>query len=448
MAFSRRLRIFYLVVRELGQKYTRALTVGFILGLLLTLGSVRIYPVVRQLWFAPVERVGLVGEFTPNSLPLLIQNQISTGLTTLDRDGSALPGLALGWTATDSGKTFIFTLRKDAVWHNGKPVIASDVNYNIRNVSFTPLGDYALRVTLENPYTPFPTLVARPIFGAGLRGFGDYKLASIRLNGDKVAFIRIVPRDRNDRQLRAKEYRFYRTETAAILGYKLGEIDQLVDMTAPYDLLSWRGTYVTEEVKHNRIVALFFNLNDQKLTDKGFRQGLGYAVPDLDGKRAVSPVSSDSWAYTDKVKKYSFDVAQAKKLLGTTKGATQSGELTLATFSSYESEAETIAKSWTEIGVPTRVQIVSTVPSNYQVLLSFQEVPPDPDQYPFWHSTQQETNKTGLTNVKIDKLLEDGRQELDSVKRKTIYADFQRRIVEEAPAIFLHYQTAYTIQRQ
>lgn len=448
MEFRRRIRIFYLVIVELAHKYTRALIGGFLLGLGITIGVVRIYPVFAQRWLVPVERIGLVGEFTPNNLPLVIQNQISVGLTMLDEDGSALPGLAHSWTATDSGKTFTFTLRQDAVWSNGKPVLAGDVNYNIRNVTFTAVSDYTIRVVLDNPYSPFPTLVAKPIFGAGLRGFGPYTLTNIRLNGDKVSYLKIVPSSRANRQLRTKEYRFYRTETAAVLGYKLGEIDTLTDMTAPYDLGSWRGTTVTEQTKHNRIVALFFNLSNPRLTDKGFRQGLGYAVPNLNGEPAISPISIDSWAYTDKVKRYDFNLPQAKKLLGTTAGATESGELTLATFPPYESEAETIAKSWNQAGVPARVQIVNSVPSDYQVLLSFQEVPPDPDQYPFWHSTQSITNKTGLANVKIDKLLEDGRQELDADKRKTIYADFQRRIVEEAPALFLHYQTTYTIQRQ
>ncbi|HLD24400.1 MAG TPA: hypothetical protein VJB96_00640, partial [Patescibacteria group bacterium] len=76
-----------------------------------------------------------------------------------------------------------------------------------------------------------------------------------------------------------------------------------------------------------------------------------------------------------------------------------------------------------------------------------QDVPSDPDQYPFWHSTQSQTNVTGYSNVKIDKLLEDGRSELDQEKRKLIYADFQRRLVEDAPAIFLYYAKLYSIKR-
>ena len=110
-------------------------------------------------------------------------------------------------------------------------------------------------------------------------------------------------------------------------------------------------------------------------------------------------------------------------------------------------EAQSIADSWTAVGLPTNVKVISTVSPDYQVLLSAQDVPPDPDQYPLWHSTQTQTNITAYANVKIDKLLEDGRRELDTDTRKKIYADFQRRIADELPAIFLHYITSYTIHR-
>lgn len=448
MTVSRRFKILYLIVIELAQKYTRALIGGFFLGFFIAIGFVRLYPVLIHQWIVPVERIGLVGEFTPNNLPLIIQQQISMGLTTLAADGSVLPGLATHWTATDSGKTFNFTLRRDAIWHNGKPVLAADVNYNIRNVTFTPLDDYTIRVSLDYPFSPFPTLVAKPIFGSGLRGFGSYQVAGIRLNGDKVSFIKIAPRDKNNRELHTKEYRFYRTETAAVLGYKLGEVDTLLDMTERHNFDTWKGAAIVEETKYQRIVGLFFNLNDDTFSDKEFRHALAYAVPNLPGEQAVSPISKSSWAYTDKVKKFSPDTSQTKKLLSSAKSASQSASITLTTFPSFESEAEMIAKSWTDVNIPTRVQIVSSVPSDYQVLLSVQELPPDPDQYPFWHSTQSQTNKTAFANVKIDKLLEDGRQELDVSKRKSIYADFQRRIVEEAPVIFLRYQTTYTITRR
>jgi peptide/nickel transport system substrate-binding protein len=447
MTLSRRLRIFYLVVIELAQKYTRALAVGFLAGLVISLGAFRLYPVIMQWWFVPVDRIGLVGEFTPTTLPISIQKHISQGLTDIAKDGSPVPALAQSWETTDSGKIFTFHLRTDAVWHNGKPVKAQDINYNIKDVNFAALDDKTLRVTLNNPYSPFPSLVAKPLFQVGLRGFGPYRLSSIRLNANTVTSMKLVPVDRNARDIRAKEYRFYRTEAAAILAYKLGEIDELQDMTAMGDLNDWRGSNVIKEIRRNRIVGLFFNLNDGFLKDKGVRQALAYGVPNLSEEEAISPLSSDSWAYTDKVKKYTYDITQAKRLLGSDQGSTSSATLTISTFAPYEAVAETIAQSWESLNIPTDVRIVSSVPTDYQVLLSVQDLPPDPDQYPFWHSTQP-TNKTGYVNVKIDKLLEDGRQELDPEKRKTIYADFQRRLVEDVPVAFLYYQPMYTIRRK
>lgn len=137
----------------------------------------------------------------------------------------------------------------------------------------------------------------------------------------------------------------------------------------------------------------------------------------------------------------------AKRLFGITREGSSSAHLTISTFAPYLSDAQTIAWSWTTLGIPTDVRVENSVPDNYQVLLSAQDVPPDPDQYPLWHSTQGATNITKYANVKIDKLLEDGRQELDINKRKAIYADFQRYLTEDVPAAFLYYAKSYTITR-
>ena len=52
-----------------------------------------------------------------------------------------------------------------------------------------------------------------------------------------------------------------------------------------------------------------------------------------------------------------------------------------------------------------------------------------------------------LEEHKIDKLLESGRKESDQEKREKIYFDFQRYLVEDAPAVFLFHPTTYTISR-
>ncbi len=446
MTTFKRWRLFYLIGIELAQKYTGALFGGFIAGFLLSLLFWKLYPVVFKPWFMPIERIGIVGEFTPSTLPLPIQKEISLGLTTIASDGSVLPGLATTWVATDSGKIFTFYLRDDLYWHSGEKVTANDVNYNIKDVTLSVLDTKTVRITLPTAYSPFPSLVSKPLFKSGLQGMGAYKAIRIKLNGNTITYLKLTPVTAKS-TLVDKEYRFYRTESAAVLAYKMGDIDVLNDVSAPFGLDHWGRTKVLKKTAFDRIVSIYFNMTNQKLQDKNFRHALAMAMPTLPGERAISPISKLSWAFTDKIKKYDSDLLLAKKTLGTDKQATSAGSLSLSTFSSYADVAQSIADVWTTLGVPTTVKVVNTVPSDYEVLLSGQDIPPDPDQYPFWHSTQTQTNITGFGNIKIDKLLEDGRQVIDTQSRTKIYADFQRRIVEESPVIFLYYPTVYSINR-
>ena len=91
--------------------------------------------------------------------------------------------------------------------------------------------------------------------------------------------------------------------------------------------------------------------------------------------------------------------------------------------------------------------MITSVPVDYDAFLATVDIPKDPDQYSLWHSTQATTNISKYKNPRIDKLLEDGRTELDQDTRKKIYLDFQRFLVEDVPAIFLYHPIFYTISR-
>ena len=434
--FFRQSRFLYRLGVELALKYRFALIFGFVLGLTGSLAFLRAAPLLQRRFLTPTQRVGIVGDFTPTTLPLAVQALISQGLTTAAPDGSATAGLASSWEATDSGKTYVFRLRTDAHWHNGKTVEAADVNYNIRDVAIHPIDKQTLTITLREPYSPFPTLVEKPIFKAGLVGFGPYRVDSIRLKGDSVQYLKLLPVDRKISHV--KEFRFYRTETQAKIAYQRGDVDSIEDIATP------PGEGMTH---YDRVVGLFFNMNNQRLSERSFRQGLSYAVPDLDQEAAFSPFPKNSWAQTDTLKKYHFVEVQAKKLLKNATAASASAELTISTFLPLSSVADTIAKSWTSLGVPTNTKIINDTSEGYQILLTTLTLPPDPDQYLLWHSTQKDTNLTGYANAKIDKLLEDGRREGDTEKRKKIYADFARRLTDDASVRFLYYPKTYTIKR-
>jgi peptide/nickel transport system substrate-binding protein len=441
----RKSRYIILVARELSRKYTMPLVFGFLLGVTGMIAFRRYAARIALQLAAPTQYIGVVGDTTPATIPLSIQRLVSGGLSRLGPDGMPHPDLATKWEATDSGKTYVFTIADNALWHSGKKVEARDVNYTIRDVTFTVDSPYAIRATIKEPFAPFLTLVSKPILLSGLKGYGPYRVDSVRLKGEAVQAIRLEPVSREVSSV-AREYRFYRTERAAVTAFELGDVDILEDLSSADSFIGWKNASISANTRYDRVIALYFNMKDHLLGEKGVRQALGMSVPELGFERAYSPIAKPSWAYSDSVKKYSYDISQAKKLLAGAKAASVSGTLVVTTFSQYVDIAQKIASSWTDLGIPTSVQIVNQV-EPFQVLLSAAVIPPDPDQYTLWHSTQTATNLTGYVNVKVDKLLEDGRREQDISKRKKIYADFAKRLVEDAPAIFLYYPTNYTVTR-
>ena len=66
-------------------------------------------------------------------------------------------------------------------------------------------------------------------------------------------------------------------------------------------------------------------------------------------------------------------------------------------------------------------------------------MPPDPDPYQVWHSSQTEkgSNFVGFKNTECDRLIEQAREEFDRTKRIELYRRFQAILHEEHPYTFL-----------
>jgi peptide/nickel transport system substrate-binding protein len=115
----------------------------------------------------------------------------------------------------------------------------------------------------------------------------------------------------------------------------------------------------------------------------------------------------------------------------------------------YKALAEQIKLLWEKIGVKVNIEIVDALPTSFQVFLGEFNVTKDPDQYALWHSSQINLdNITNYKNLRIDKLLEDGRQTDDINERKKIYSDFQKYLLDDAPATFLYFPYEYQITRR
>ena len=384
------------------------------------------------------QRIGLVGRHSPDKLPVEILSLISQGLTKIDDKGDVTPDLASSWETPDKGKTWIFHLKDNLVWQDDKKVVSSDVNYQFSDLETEKPDEKTIVFKLKDPYSALPSVVSRPVFKKGLLGTGEWKVDKINLSGNFVTSLTLEAKDKGK-----IIYKFYPTEERAKLAFKLGEINELQGILDPEPFNSWKKAEVIEQTDKGKFIAVFFNTQNPQVSDKTVRQALAYAInrDELGGTKAVSPISENSWAFNPQVKPYNYDPAKAKDELEDV------NDITLTTSPLLLPVAEKIARKWEEAGVKTTVQALPTIPDDYQALLAIFDMPEDPDQYSIWHTTQTATNITRYSNPRIDKLLEDGRTEVNLEERRKIYLDFQRFLVEDSPAIFLYYPTTYTIKR-
>ncbi|MGM9943355.1 MAG: peptide ABC transporter substrate-binding protein [Lysinibacillus sp.] len=63
---------------------------------------------------------------------VVVMNSVFEGLNRIGPNNTIVPGIAESYELSDDQKTYIFKLRKDAVWSNGTPVTAHDFVYSWR----------------------------------------------------------------------------------------------------------------------------------------------------------------------------------------------------------------------------------------------------------------------------------------------------------------------------
>jgi peptide/nickel transport system substrate-binding protein len=448
----RRVRKTYWFINSFIKRYGKTISTVFILTLIAIIGFWFFRPFILKAVGSSNYVIGVIGQYEPSKLPEDIQQMLSSGFTKIDSDGTPEPDTAESWEVTKDGKRYLFKFKDGLYWHDGTEFTAYDVNYNFRDVQINPADRYTLKLELQDAFSPLPNLLAKPLFKSGLVGIGDYKIKTIELKDDivKKLVLERIPAYRNSSSSKEMlEYRFYPSIEQSITAYKLGEIDTIQNILSTYGLEEEKNTSINKTEQSNKIVALFFNSRNQLLSQKELRQALSYATPNFTDNPITSPIHKLSWAYNSNVRDYSYNKEQAKNYLDRSGyEASESSKITISAFPEYLPMAEEISKSWNELGIRSDVIVTRILPDDYQVLLGAQEIPLDPDQYQLWHSTQSNTNISKYNNPKIDKLLEDGRKEQNKETRKKIYQEFQRYLVEDAPARFIMHPTVYTITRK
>lgn len=147
-----------------------------------------------------------------------ILSKVMEGLVKINPETGAIePGLAVKWTTPDNGVTWIFILRKNAVFDDGTPLKADDVVRSIERVMIIrgtyswlvtdfiyqvkALNDTAVMIKLKKPVQDFPAMASLPVYyvvspnyplqnpvaGAKYGGIGPYKIESVGI--DKVVLV-------------------------------------------------------------------------------------------------------------------------------------------------------------------------------------------------------------------------------------------------------------------
>ncbi|MDO8621345.1 MAG: ABC transporter substrate-binding protein [Candidatus Levybacteria bacterium] len=452
IAIRRRL-IFWLFKAYL-RRWGKIILIYFALGLLVffVLRSILGFA-INEITLARKSTIGIVGAYTIDDLPPSILYKISSGLTSVGDDGAPVSSIAKNWKIENNDKTYTFYLKKDIVFSDNIALTSDLINYSFSDVSIQRPDKHTIVFTLKNSYSPFLVTVSRPIFKSGFIGVGDYKIDNLKLNGNFVESIRLVA-VKNPKDIIS--YQFYPTQDSLKTAFVLSEISKIASLEdvnfKNTNFYFFRNVSVVKSTNYHKLVTLFYNTNDKDLSSKTLRESLSYSIPDSfsQGQKSNGSFSPLSFANVPGQDLYQQDLEHAKTLLDKYKeSASQSAKLsiTLLTLPKYKKTAENISSIWKGIGIETDIKIVNEVPSDFQVFLGDFNLSKDPDQYPLWHSSQI-SNITHYNNLRIDKILEDGRQTTDIEKRKTIYADFQKYIFSDPPASFLYFPYVYEVTRK
>ena len=445
MTIVKKLRFFFRFITSFFKKHYKTIFIGLILGSIFYF----LIPNIMLLFSQRKHtlKIGIIGQYSVDEIPQKIIDDISYGLTGVNEKGEPVGKIASSWIVSDDGKTYTFYISvKELFWHNGQKFVPSDVNYNFKDVSVS-VENNKIIFLLKEPFAPFTSVVSKPLFKKGLIGLGDYKISKIIKSGKYIKSILLVSANNGVSLNSQKLYRFYQNEKDLKTAFILGEIDILGEITNLDGLYLSKNITVEENISKDISVGLFFNTNKQEFSEKSFRQALAYSILKQTGeKRSLGPLNPLSWSYNPDIKPYKQDFERSKLLLGPEKSVYENININISTLPQYVKIAEEIKNSWKTIGINSTVHVYPVVPDDYDTLLVARKLPSDPDQYYFWHSTQ-EGNLSKFKNPRIDKLLEDGRKTLDKEERKNIYFDFQRFLIEESPAVFIIHPSFYSVKR-
>lgn len=446
-------------------------------------------------------------------------------LLSYDASGKLEPDLAESYVISDDGKTYTLELKKGVSWHDRVELNADDVMFTVRAIqdpsyksSLRPnwqgviaerLGDFSVRFTLKQPYSPFLQNLALPIIPrhiwenvppeaasiseANIKPIGSGPYMFENLEQDRNGIITKYQLSTNTNYhgegpfIKNIEFTFYQNEDALVQAYRSGLIDGISNLSPKnVDLLKNLGAQVAA-ARMPRVFAVFLNEANPILRDKNIRYALSMSIPKEDliakalGGGAIpieTPIPPGTFGYNAEIEKTPFDIEKAKSILDKAgwkdadgdgireKKSAKRGEkptplkitLTTSDWRDLSATAEALKGYWREIGVDAEVralpigELESTVirPRQYDALIFGEILGRDPDPFSFWHSSQLRDPGLNIAlyhSPRVDTLLEQARRTTDPAVIEDKYKEFQKIVDNDFPTIFLYSPTYFYAYR-
>ncbi|MCX7944994.1 MAG: ABC transporter substrate-binding protein [Deltaproteobacteria bacterium] len=423
---------------------------------------------------------------------------IYNGLVKIDRDLNIKNDLAeeiYFYTPTE----LYVRIKKGVRFHNGEELTSEDVKYTYdsirdvdrrspyvgmykRIVDIKVIDRYSLVFKLDAPHSPFVSDLVMGIvnrnsdrgnilskYPVGTNAFKIYKYineeyiilekANDGINFPKRFLSFKVIRDDNTRLLSLLNRGGDLIQNAAIPVIAAELKDESVNViSAPSILYTYMGINLTDPILKHKDVrkAIAYAIDRQSIIKSKF---MGMARP------SHSVLVPEHWAYEEDVEKYAYDPEKAKRLLDGAGFYDPDGDGPLKRFTvTYKTStnkfriqiAKMICKMLEEVGIGVRLKayefgtFFSDIKAgNFQIYTMQWTEPLEPDFY-YWifHSKSipdergnaNGANRGRYVNQEVDRLLDEGRMELDKEKRKIIYSKIQKIISDELPYISLWHE--------
>lgn len=436
--------------------------------------------------------------FATDAASSRIDDLVFRALTRLDEHQEHVPDLAVDWRF-DAPLSVRFQIRADATFSDGSPLTAADVRATYESIldpktaspkredlafleSLDTPDDHTVRFHLKAPFAPFLEattigILPRSQLASTERvriGSGAYRIVGV--TPDREVQLASRAEHRGIREIR---FRVIPDDTVRALELAKGTIDLVENAVEPENVRWLEGHSETcvRRIAGTTFQYIGINFEDSHLRDLRVRRAIAQAIdrPSLiqhllggAARPAGGLLAPEHWAYEDDVKKYSYDPAEAKRLLDAAgypdpddDGPAVRFRLSYktSTIDSRRRIGEALQAMLAAVGIGLDVRSFEwgtfyddVRRGNFQLYSLAWVGVSDPDFFfTMLHSTMtppRGNNRGGYVDPEVDRLTELGRRTLDAAQRQKIYAAVQHRVAEELPFIPLWWTDNVVVQSE